>query len=80
MEMQLNFHVKKNWSLSSSFPSFRSCFSQASPGMDAFFSLPRKVHQAETQIQACEHMSILTNVPSLQVYETMLVGFKTTFM
>lgn len=47
MEMQLNFHVKKNWSLSISFPSFRSCFSQASPGMDAFFSLPRKAHQAE---------------------------------
>lgn len=47
-EMQQHFHVRKGWSLSISFPSFRSCFSQASPGMDGFFSLPRKAHQAET--------------------------------
>lgn len=79
-EMQQNFCVKKDWSLSISFPSFRSCFSQSSPGMSGFFSLPRKVHQAETANPSLGAREYPHNVPSLQIYEMMLVGFKPTFM
>lgn len=79
-EMQQNFSVKKTGVCPSAFLVLEAVSPKPLLAWMAFSLFPEKLTRQKQQIQACEHMNILTNVPSLQVYETMLVGFKCTFM